>query len=525
MNTILILAAGLVAGVLAGLGIMVAVKKRQEAQKKAHAQSEADKIISRAKAEAAKIESGAKNRAKDYEVRAKKNVEGDILKQKQKLQSEEKTLNDRRSQFEREITKKSEELENEKRGLGARAEKVEVAEKRMRELEVKAAEKLEELKAKLESVSGLTTDEAKRQLVDSLTEEAQTEAHKKAIQIEEVAKEEAEKKAKRIISLAINRYAGEYVAERAVSVVALPSDEMKGKIIGREGRNIRAIEAACGVDLIVDDTPEAVVISAFDPVRREIARRALDTLIEDGRVHPARIEEIVDKVKTGIFRTIKEDGEKACFDLGITGVHPEIMKLVGSLKYRTSYTQNNYPHSIETGFLAGMMAVEMGLDPKIARRGGLLHDIGKALDHSIEGSHAVIGADFAKKHGETELVCHAIRSHHEDEKPKTAYAHLVAAADALSGARPGARRSMMDSYVQRLEDLESIGNSFDGVLRTFALQAGREIRVLVESGKVTDEQAVMLSRDIAKKIERELTYPGQIRVTVVRETRAVEHAR
>lgn len=516
---------GLVGGILIGVVAMVMVKKQKENKKRRKAQSEADKILQRAKSEASKIEKSAKSKAKDFENRAKKNAESEIKKVKDKLKSEEQSLQQRKNNLEKDLKGQKEEIEAQIRDFKAREEKVSVGEKRNKEIEAQMQERLDELKRKLESISGVTTEEAKRQLVESLEEEAKIDAKQKAIQIEEVAKEDAEKKAKRIISMAINRYAGEYVTERSVSVVALPSDEMKGKIIGREGRNIRAIESACGVDLIVDDTPEAVVISAFDPVRREITRRALDTLMEDGRVHPARVEEVVDKVKKGIFKSIKDDGEKACFDLGLTGVHPEIMKLVGSLKYRTSYTQNNYPHSIETGFLAGMMAIEMGLDPKVARRGGLLHDIGKALDHSIEGSHAVIGADFAKKHGESELVCHAIRSHHEDEKPRTAYAHLVAAADALSGARPGARRSMMDSYIQRLEDLESIGNSFDGVLRTFALQAGREIRVLVEGDKVTDEQSVMLSRDIAKKIERELTYPGQIKVTVVREVRAVEHAR
>ena len=525
MNSILMLGGGLVGGLVLGVVAMVIVKKSQESKKKRTARSEADRIVSRAKAEASKIEKTAKSKAKDFEVRSKKNVEGDIQKQKQKLKNEEQSLNDRKKKLDKDLQGQKNQIENQKRSLKAEEEKVGVAEKRAQELEKKANEKLDELKQKLEEVSSVSAEEAKRQLVESLEEEAKTEAKQSIIQIEETAKEEAEAKAKRIIGMAINRYAGEYVTERSVSVVALPSDEMKGKIIGREGRNIRAIEGACGVDLIVDDTPEAVVISAFDPVRREIARRAIDTLVEDGRVHPARVEEVVDKAKKGIFKTIKDDGEKACYDLGIHGVHPEIIKLIGSLKYRTSYTQNNYPHSIETGFLCGMMAVEMGLDPKVARRGGLLHDIGKALDHSIEGSHAVIGADFAKKHGESELVCHAIRAHHEDEKPRTAYAHIVAAADALSGARPGARRSMMESYVQRLEDLESIGNSFDGVLRTFALQAGREIRVLVEGSKVTDEQSLMLSRDIAKKIERELTYPGQIKVTVVRETRAVEHAR
>jgi ribonuclease Y len=279
------------------------------------------------------------------------------------------------------------------------------------------------------------------------------------------------------------------------------------------------------MDLIIDDTPEAVIISGFDPVRREIARQTLETLMGDGRIHPARIEEVVDKAKSTLMKSIKEDGDKAMFDLGIHGVNAEIVKLIGSLKYRTSYTQNNYSHSIEVGFLCGMMAAELGLNTKVARRAGALHDIGKALDHSIEGGHAVIGADFAKKYGEPADVVHAIKAHHDDEKPNSVLAELVKAADALSGARPGARREMMETYVSRLEELETIGNSFDGVIRTFAIQAGREIRVLVESEKVTDEQSIMLSRDIARKIEKELTYPGQIKVTVIRETRAVELAR
>jgi ribonuclease Y len=300
---------------------------------------------------------------------------------------------------------------------------------------------------------------------------------------------------------------------------------MKGKIIGREGRNIRALEAACGVDLIVDETPEAVVISGFDPVRREVARRALEKLMEDGRVHPARIEEVIDKQKKELFKAMKEDGDKACYELGLHGVHPELIKTLGSLKYRQTLAQNIYAHSMEVAFFAGMMATEIGVDIKKARRAGLLHDIGKGLDHSVEGSHAVIGAEYAKKHGESAEICHAIRAHHDDEKPQSALAFLVQAANALSNARPGARRQSMDSYVRRLEDMESIGNSFDGVVRTFAIQAGKELRVLVESSRVTDEQASMLSYDIARKIERELSYPGQVKVNVVRETRVVEHAR
>ncbi len=514
-----------VGGIAIGALALNQYKTLQAKKKREDAQAEAQKIIQKAKSEASRIENESKNRARDFEGRARKNVEGDINRQKQKLSQMEHQLKDKDHHMDKKLKELDHKFEDRERELKARIEKVSIAENKIKELENKAQENLSKLVSKLESVASYTTEQAKQQLVDAVSNEAKTEAARAAIAIEEEAKQEAEKKAKRIISMAIARYSNETVAERAVSVVALPNEEVKGKIIGREGRNIRALEAACGVDLIIDDTPEAVVISGFDPVRREIARIALETLIEDGRVHPSRIEEIVNKCKKDMFKVIKEDGEKACYELGLTDMHPEVMKLVGSLKYRYSYNQNNYYHSIEAAHIAGMMAAELGVDVKLAKRATLLHDIGKALDHSMEGSHAVIGAEFAKKHGETEAVCHAIRSHHEDEKPNTVYAYLVQASDALSGARPGARRSTTESYIKRLEDLESIGNSFEGVVRTFALQAGREIRVLVEGSRVTDEQAVMLSRDIARKIERELVYPGQIKITVIRETRAVEHAR
>ncbi len=515
----------LVGGLLFGAILVFLLTKISENKKKKSAQVEADRILNRAKSEAAKVERDAQNRAKDFENRARRNVETDIQKQKQKLTQMESTLQKKEKDLERDLQKKQEQLAERERQLKQQDEKVRIAETRAQELERQRLEQIEQLKSKLANVSNMSPEAAKEELVESLAQEAKTEAARKILLLEDEAKAEAERKAKRIISMAIARYAGEYASERTVSVVALPSDELKGKIIGREGRNIRTIEALCGVDLIIDDTPEAVVISGFDPVRREVAKRALERLMEDGRIHPARIEEVIDKTKKELFKSIKEDGDKACFELGIHGVNAEVVKLIGSLRYRTSYTQNNYTHSLEVGFLSGMMAAEMGVDVKAARRAGLLHDIGKALDHSVEGSHAVIGADFAKRHGEKELICHPIRSHHEDEKPRTILAHLVQAADALSSARPGARRSMMEAYVQRLADLESIGNSFDGVERTFAVQAGREIRVVVDASKVTDEQAIMLSRDIARKIERELSYPGQIKIAVVRETRAVEHAR
>ncbi len=371
----------------------------------------------------------------------------------------------------------------------------------------------------------MTAAEAKKELMDAMENEAKHDVAKRIKAIEEEAREIADKKAKEIISLAIQRYAGEYVAEKTVSVVPLPSDEMKGRIIGREGRNIRALEAATGIDLIIDDTPEAVILSGFNPVRREVARLSLEKLIADGRIHPGRIEEVVAKSTEEVEISIKEAGEQAAFDLGVHGIHPEILKLIGRLKYRTSYTQNVYQHSLEVAFLCGIMAAELGINVKQAKRAGLLHDLGKAVDHEVEGSHAVIGAELARKYGESPKIVHAIMAHHEDEKPSTVLAVLVQAADALSGARPGARREMMETYVKRLEDLERIATSFSGVNSSFAIQAGREIRVMVSSEQVTDEQSVIMARDIAKKIEAEMTYPGQIKVNVIRETRAVEYAR
>ena len=371
----------------------------------------------------------------------------------------------------------------------------------------------------------MSAAEAKKVLMESMENEAKLDAAKRIKVIEEETRETADKKSKEIISLAIQRYAGEYVAERTVSVVALPSDEMKGRIIGREGRNIRALEAATGIDLIIDDTPEAVILSGFNPVRREVAKISLEKLIADGRIHPGRIEEVVAKATEEVEQAMKEAGEQAAFDLGVHGIHPEVLKLIGRLRYRTSYSQNVYQHSLEVAFLCGIMAAELGINVKQAKRAGLLHDLGKAVDHEVEGSHAVIGADLARKYGESPKIIHAIMAHHEDEKPNSVLAVLVQAADALSGARPGARREMMETYVKRLEDLERIAVSFSGVINSFAIQAGREIRVMVSSDEVSDERAVMLAKDVAKKIETEMTYPGQIKVNVIRETRAIEYAR
>lgn len=525
MTEVVWIGAGTAAGLLVGVFGSAFFVNLGNKKKKNKAEKEADRIVSRAKKDASKITRDFESKAKDAGEKIKRKAEDEIKNRKRELDKIEQSFKDKESNLKRDMQSKKDKLVQDERAVSDREEKLKIAQKQVEEQEERKKALERELSDKLQKVAEYSQEEAKKELIEVVKEEAKIDASKIAVRIEDEAKANAEAEAKRLISMAISRYSGEYVVERSVSVVALPSEEMKGKIIGREGRNIRALETACGVDLIIDDTPEAVVISGFDPVRREIARRTLEKLIEDGRIHPARIEEVLTKEKQELFKSILVDGEKACFDLGLADVHPEILKLVGSLKYRTSYTQNNYPHSIEVGYLAGMMAAELGADVKLARRSALLHDIGKALDHSIAGSHAVIGADFAKKFGESEAVVHAIRAHHEDEKPRTIYAFLAQAADALSGARPGARRQMMEAYINRLEDLESIANSFDGVIRSFALQAGREIRVIVEGSKVTDDQSVMLSRDIARKIERELTYPGQIKVSVIREIRAIDHAR
>ncbi len=525
MNDIVISIVLALVGICVGALVMFVYKKAVDEKTKKSAELEAEKLVSKARADAQRIDREAKQRAKDFEARAKKNAENDVQKTRQKLQQEEKALVDKEGKLEKEFQTKEADLEQRLQEIAARDEKVKIAEKRMVELEQEGLRKQAELQARIEAASGLSAAEAKKEMIDALTADVSKEAAKRAIEIEEEAKSEAQDRARRVIAMAISRYASEYTAERTVSVINLPNEEMKGKIIGREGRNIRSMEAATGVDLIVDETPEAVVISSFDPVRREVARKALEKLMEDGRVHPARIEEVTDKVKKEIFKTMKEDGDKAIYELGLAGIHPEIVKVLGSLKFRHSMTQNILQHSIEVAHLAGMMASELGIDVKRARRAGLLHDIGKGLDHTIEGSHAMVGADFLKKYGEHDTVVHAVRAHHDEEKPNSILALIVQAANVLSNSRPGARRASMDTYIRRMEDMESLGNSFDGVVRTFAVQTGKELRVLVEASRVTDEQASMLSYDIARKIERELSHAGQVKVSVVREVRVVEHAR
>ncbi|MGQ9636618.1 MAG: ribonuclease Y [Thermodesulfobacteriota bacterium] len=513
----------LIVSIIASLGIVIGflIRKRYVESKIGAANEIARRIIEEAEKEAEIIKKEALLQAKDQFYQEKATFEKEIVEKRQELQNLERRI----AQKELNLDKKMELLESRENDIVRKEKALIQQEKTIQEMEKKVTEILQKQRMQLESISKMTADEAKRLLMESMEEEAKHEMVKKIKRMEDEAREIADKKAKEVISLAIQRYAGDYVAEKTVSVVNLPNEEMKGRIIGREGRNIRALEAATGVDLIIDDTPEAVILSGFNPIRREIARISLERLVSNGRIHPARIEEIVQKVEQEVEASIREAGEQATFDVGVHGIHPELVKLIGRLKYRTSYAQNVYQHSLEVAFLCGIMAAELGLNIKQAKRAGLLHDIGKAVDHEVEGSHAKIGAELAKKYGESPIIVHAISSHHEEEKPESILDILVAAADALSGARPGARREMLETYVKRLEDLERIAQSFSGVEKSYAIQAGREIRVIVQPEKVSDEDSVILSRDIARKIEKELTYPGQIKVTVIREMRAVDIAK
>lgn len=484
-------------------------------------QDQAKSVIAEASKEAETIKKEAILQAKDTLFQMKAEFERETKETRKEVQAQEKRI----LQKEENLDKKSESLDKRESTITKREKLILQQEKDLIERDKDLQGLLEEQRRKLESLSGISSQEAKELLVRTIENEARHDAAHLVKKIETEAREVADKKAKDIISLAVQRYAGDYVAEKTVSVVTLPNEEMKGRIIGREGRNIRAIEAITGVDLIIDDTPEAVILSGFNPVRREVARVSLERLISDGRIHPARIEEIVEKVNAEIETTIRESGEQVAFDVGVHGIHPELIKLIGKLKYRTSYAQNVLQHSREVAFLCGIMAAELGLNEKQAKRAGLLHDIGKAVDHELEGTHALIGADLARRYGESQTVVQAIAAHHEDVQADDVLSILVQAADALSGARPGARKELLETYVKRLEDLERIATSFDGVGKAYAIQAGRELRIIVESGMVSDADVVLLSRDIARKIESDLTYPGQIKVTVIRETRAVDYAK
>ncbi|MBW2433992.1 MAG: ribonuclease Y [Deltaproteobacteria bacterium] len=505
-----------------GVGFAIAfwVKGQIAAQKIKAAEGQAAHLLKDANRKAETLIKEADLEIKDRHFKMKSDFDAETKETRSELKQREAHLMQKEENIDRKIEKyerTAQELQRKEKKLRKKGNEIERKELEYEEL-------IEQQKHQLEKISGLSAEQAKELLIRAMENEARYEGARLIKKIENEAKEQADRKSKKILATAIQRYAGEYVAERTVSVVQLPSDEMKGRIIGREGRNIRAIEAATGVDLIIDDTPEAVILSGFNPVRREVARLSLMRLISDGRIHPARIEDVVKKVGQEVDIAIKEAGEQAAFDLGVHGIHNELIKTIGQLKFRTSYAQNVLQHSVEVGFLCGIMASELGLNAKMARRMGLLHDIGKAIDHEVEGPHAVIGSQLAKKFNESPKVVHAIASHHEDVPPNSVYALLVQAADGLSGARPGARKELLENYIKRLEDLENIANSFKGVSNTYAIQAGRELRVIVESEVISDEEAILVSRDIAKKIEESLTFPGQIKVTVIRETRAVEYA-
>ncbi len=508
-------------GVLVGLLVGFLIRKRLSEARVGSAEEQAGKMVEEAEKQAEMIKKEASIQAKDKVYQAKAEFEKETQEKRQELQNLEKRF----LQKEANLEKKVELLDFKEVEISKREKSLSQQEKLVGEQEKKYRDLQEKQRAQLESIAQMSAEEAKRLLLESMESEAKHEAAKEIKRIEDETRETADKKAKEIVGLAIQRYAGDYVTEKTVSVVNLPSDEMKGRIIGREGRNIRALEAVTGVDLIIDDTPEAVILSGFNPIRREVARIALERLISDGRIHPARIEEIVQKVEQELEASIRESGEQATFDVGVHGIHPELLKLIGRLKYRTSYAQNVYQHSLEVAFLCGIMASELGLPVKQAKRAGLLHDIGKALDHEVEGSHSRIGAEVAKKYGESSGIVHSIAAHHDEEKPETLLDTLVQAADALSGARPGARREMLETYVKRIDDLEKIAKSFPGVDKCYAIQAGREVRVIVQNERISDEDAVVLSHDLAKKIEKDLTYPGQIKITVIREMRAVDYAK
>jgi ribonuclease Y len=505
----------------AGMGALMLLRRRWGQQVIASAEETAKLIIEEAKKEGAVIKKEAQIQAKDLALQIKTDCEKEVRERRKEILQIEKRLQGREETLE----KRGELLESREADLARRDQGLKNKEEFVQQKEQEYLHLVEETRKQLERVAEMTREEAKRVLVDQMLQEARHDAARRIMAIEEEAREEAERRAKKVISVSIERLAGEFVAERTTSVIHLPSDDMKGRIIGREGRNIRAIEAVTGVDLIIDDTPEAVLISSHSPIRREIARVALDRLISDGRIHPARIEEVVKKAEQEVEEAVREAGQRAVLELGVHGVHPEIIKLLGMLKYRYSYGQNVLMHSVETAYICGIMAAELGLNEKQARRAGLLHDIGKAVSHEIEGSHAIIGGEVARKYGESAKVVNAIAAHHEEVRAETVLAPLVDAADALSGARPGARREVLESYVRRLESLEHICNSFSGVEKSFALQAGREVRIIVNPHSVTDGDAAILAREVVKRIQNEMTYPGQIRVTVIRETRATEFAR
>jgi ribonuclease Y len=511
----------------AGLAVVLilliwwAVMRRAFKRLNAQAKRQAAKAIEEAERQRDAILREAEIAAREKLLQARSEFENASRKRRMELEGLERRLTQKEDNLDKradDVARREKDLAQTERALAGREKAVENTQAQLDEM-------VAEERGRLEQIAGLTAQQAREELVRALENDARMEAAHIVKRIEDEAREQAGKQAQRIIGMAVQRSASDYVSETTVSVVMLPNDEMKGRIIGREGRNIRALEMATGVDLIVDDTPEAVILSGFDPFRREVARVALERLIGDGRIHPARIEEVVEKVKAEFEQKILHEGESALLELSIPNMHPELVKLLGRLRYRTSYGQNVLQHSKEVSFLAGTMAAELKANIQVARRAGLVHDIGKAIDREMDGTHLQIGIDLLRKYGEADEVIHAMACHHGDYDPQTVEAVLVTAADALSAARPGARREILETYVKRLEKLEEIASGFKGVQKTFAIQAGREIRIIVDSGKISDEQALWLSKDIARKIEAELTYPGQIKVTVIRETRSIEYAK
>ncbi len=519
MDTITYLGIGL--GGLIGVVIGFIVHKLWSKQRVNSAGQEADKIIENARREAAARLKEAALQAKEELYKSRSRFEEESRETRQELKQSEKRINAREENLERKVNfieRRENELKENENKFDVRRQELKTKEEQINAL-------IEKQRVKLQRISGLTRDEAKNLLLNSLREEAERESTLIARQIEADARDQAEKEARKIIALAIQRYAADQMSEITVSTVPLPNDEMKGRIIGREGRNIRAFQAATGVDVIVDDTPEVVVLSAFDPVRRETARVAMGKLVSDGRIHPPRIEELVEKAGQEVDRTIREAGEQAAFDVGVHGLKPELIKLLGRLRYRTSYGQNVLDHSREVAYVMGIMAAELNIDIQTAKKIGLLHDIGKAVDHEVEGPHARIGATLARKYGLLPVVVQAIDSHHGEVEPRSIFDVLGQAGDAISAARPGARSETMEGYIKRLEKLERLAMAFQGVKKAYAIQAGREVRVMVEPDKVDDSETIQIARNISKKIEEEMDYPGQVRITVLRETRAVEYAK
>ncbi|OGW29823.1 MAG: ribonuclease Y [Nitrospirae bacterium GWC2_42_7] len=519
-DNILFVIIAVATGILIGL-ILSLIYKSMLKNQGSSIEKDKNRILEETKKESDSIKKEASLEAKDIIYQAKTEAEKELKERRSDLNHLEKRLR----QKEETIERKFDQIEKRDQDLSKKEKDYSSKERSIQEKDNRYTQLLKEQSQMLENLSGITQEEAKQEILKRCEEESRFEIAKLVKRIEDEAKETADKKSKEIIGTAIQRYASDYVADATVTAVSLPNDEMKGRIIGREGRNIRALEAATGVDLIVDDTPEMVTLSGFDPVRREIARLSLERLISDGRIHPTRIEEIVEKIKKEVDSNIREEGEKAVFDLGLSGIHPELIKTLGRLKYRTSYGQNVLQHSREVAYIAGMMASELGVDAKLAKRAGLLHDLGKAIDHDTEGSHQEIGANLAKKHGENNKVVNAIQVHHGEGDPITTEAALVAAADALSAARPGVRRESIEHYLKRLETLEQMALSFKGVDKCYAIQAGREIRIIVKPEDINDEMSSLIARDLSKKIEAEMSYPGQIKVTVIRESRYVEYAK